>query len=138
MPLYEYYCEDCDGVFELLRPVRDSSNPQPCPACSGSGERLMPTQVHAFTMRGGMPRRIPDHGLFWTPKGQSTKPMQTDDMKKMEPFLVKEERNPRSSTQLSEEERAQGKASPLEVRERVKGSKSRGRRLADRSESKTQ
>jgi putative FmdB family regulatory protein len=136
MPLYEYYCEDCDGIFELIRPVSQSSNPQPCPVCDGDGERLMPTQVHAFTMRGGMPRRIPDQGLFWTTKGQSTKPMQTSDMKKMEPFLVKEERNPRASTQLTPEELEAGAAPPLEVRERVRGSKSRGRRLAERSASK--
>ena len=137
MPLYEYYCEDCDGVFELIRPVRESSDPQPCPVCDGDGVRLMPTQIHAFTMRGGMPRRIPDQGLFWTTKGQSTKPMQTSDMKKMEPFLVKEEHNPSSSTRLTPEERDQGPPPPLEVRDRVKGSQSRGRRLAERSESKT-
>ncbi len=137
MPLYEYYCEDCDGVFELIRPVRESSDSQPCPVCDGDGARLMPTQVHAFIMRGGMPRRIPDQGLFWTTKGQSTKPMQTSDMKKMEPFLVKEERNPRASTQLTPEERDAGPPPPLEVRDRAKGAKSRGRRLAERSESKS-
>ena len=137
MPLYEYYCEDCDGVFELIRPVRESSDPQPCPVCDGDGVRLMPTQTHAFTMRGGLPRRIPDQGLFWTTKGQSTKPMQSSDMKQIEPFLVKEERIPSSSTQLTPEEREQGPPPPLEVRDRVKGSKSRGRRLAERSESKT-
>ena len=63
--------------------------------------------------------------------------MQTSDMKKMEPFLVKEERNPSPSTQLSDEERTGGKPAPPEVRERVKGTKSRGRRLAERSESKS-
>lgn len=130
MPLYEYYCEACDGVFELIRPVRESSDPQPCVVCDGDGQRLMPTQVQAFTMRGGLPRRIPDRNLYWTPKGLSTKPMQTNDVRKMEPFLVKDPRATPASTRLSDEERAAGKGPALAVRERVKGSGSRGRRRA--------
>ncbi len=135
MPLYEYYCEPCDGIFELIRPVSRSSDPQPCPVCDGDGERLMPTQVHAFTMRGGMPRRIPDKGLYWTTKGQSTKPMTSSDLSKIEPFLVKEDKVRRASTVMTQEEIEAGAPPPLEVRERVKGSKSRGRRLAESSES---
>ena len=138
MPLYEYYCEPCDGIFELIRPVSRSSDSQPCPVCDGDGERLMPTQVHAFTIRGGMPRRIPDQGLFWTTKGQSTKPMTSSDLKKIEPFLVKEDKVRRASTQLTPEEIATGAPPPLEVRERARGSKSRGRRLAERSETKSE
>ena len=130
MPLYEYYCEACDGIFELIRPVRESSDPQPCVVCDGDGERLMPTEIHAFTMRGGMPRRIPDQNHYWTPKGLSTKPMQTNDVRKMEPFLVGEPRIASPSTKLTPEEVAAGKAAPVEVRERKKGSGSRGRRRA--------
>ena len=135
MPLYEYYCEPCDGIFELIRPVSRSSDPQPCPSCDDDGERLMPTQVHAFTMRGGMPRRIPDKGLYWTTKGQSTKPMTSSDLTKIEPFLVKEDKVRRASTVMTPEEIEAAPPPPLEVRERVKGSKSRGRRLAENSES---
>ena len=130
MPLYEYYCDDCDGIFELIRPVRESSDPQPCVVCDGDGRRLMPTEVHAFTVRGGMPRRIPDQNLYWTPKGLSTKPMVTNDVKKMEPFLVSEPRIAPASTKLSDAELEAGKAAPIEVRERKKGTPSRGRRLA--------
>ena len=25
MPLYEYYCENCDGVFEAIRQMREAS-----------------------------------------------------------------------------------------------------------------
>ena len=25
MPLYEYYCEPCNGVFETIRPMREAS-----------------------------------------------------------------------------------------------------------------
>ena len=129
MPLYEYYCEGCDGIFELIRPVRESSDPQPCVVCDSDGRRLMPTEVHAFTMRGGMPRRIPDQNLYWTPKGQSTKPMQTNDVRKMEPFLVKDPRVVSEATRVTAEEVAARKAA-VQVRERVKGSGSRGRRRA--------
>jgi putative FmdB family regulatory protein len=65
MPLYEYYCEPCDGVFEAIRTMRESSEPSPCPECNREGERIMPTSFMAFTMRDGYPRRIPDRGTFW-------------------------------------------------------------------------
>ena len=135
MPLYEYYCKNCDGIFELIRPVRESSDPQPCVVCEGDGKRLMPTEVHAFTMRGGMPRRIPDQNLYWTPKGLSTKPMQTNDVSKMEPWLVAEPRIAPASTKLTPEEISAGKSAPIEVRKRKKGTPSRGRRRL-RSEGK--
>ena len=131
MPLYEYYCKDCHGVFELIRSVRQSSDPQPCPVCDAECNRVMTTEIHAFTMRGGMPRRIPDKGLFWTTKGQSTKPMTSSDMKKIEPFLVQEDKVRRASTVLTPEEMEAGAPPPLEVRVREKGSGSRGRRLAE-------
>jgi putative FmdB family regulatory protein len=65
MPLYEYYCNDCDGVFEVLRPMREASEPYPCPLCDRDGERIMPTSFSAFTFRDGYPRRIPDRGTYW-------------------------------------------------------------------------
>ena len=65
MPLYEYYCEPCDGVFEAIRTMRESSEPAPCPECNREGMRIMPTTFMAFTMRDGYPRRIPDKGKFW-------------------------------------------------------------------------
>ena len=65
MPIYEYYCADCHGVFEMLRPMRDSSVPQPCPACDGVSERMMTTEFSAFTFRDGYPRRLPDRGTYW-------------------------------------------------------------------------
>src|SRR5581483_1285384 len=65
MPLYEFYCEPCDGVFELLRSIRESSDPAPCPVCSRDARRVMPTSFNAFTYRDGYPRRIPDKGTYW-------------------------------------------------------------------------
>lgn len=74
MPLYEYLCDDCVGVFELLRPVREASNDQPCPVCDADSRRLMPTDFAAYIQREGLPRRIPDQGKYWTGKGLSDKP----------------------------------------------------------------
>ncbi len=65
MPLYEYYCEHCNGVFEALRPMREASDACPCPLCERDSQRIMPTSFAAFTFRDGYPRRIPDKGTYW-------------------------------------------------------------------------
>ncbi len=65
MPIYEYYCEHCDGIFEALRPMREASDPAPCPVCNRDGGRIMPTSFAAFTFREGYPRRLPDKGTYW-------------------------------------------------------------------------
>ena len=75
MPLYEYYCENCDGVFETLRTMREASEPSPCPVCDRDGNRIMPTSFTAFTFRDGMARRIPDRGTFWHLGKEVSKPI---------------------------------------------------------------
>src|SRR5487761_772386 len=65
MPVYEYYCESCNGVFEKVRPISEASDPWPCPVCSHEGRRVMPTSFAAFTYREGYPRSIPDRGTYW-------------------------------------------------------------------------
>jgi putative FmdB family regulatory protein len=65
MPVYEYYCAACHGVFELVRPLSQRAQPQPCPECDAEAPRIMPTSFHAFMMRDGVPRRLPDRGKFW-------------------------------------------------------------------------
>jgi putative FmdB family regulatory protein len=65
MPVYEFYCKHCDGVFESLKPIRLSSEPSPCPVCERESERMMTTSFAAFTYRDGYPRRIPDKGTYW-------------------------------------------------------------------------
>lgn len=65
MPIYEYYCKHCDGVFEQLRSMREASEAYPCPVCDRDGDRIMPTSFSAFTFRDGYPRRIPDRGTYW-------------------------------------------------------------------------
>ncbi|MPZ99940.1 MAG: hypothetical protein GEU80_11530 [Dehalococcoidia bacterium] len=65
MPLYEFYCDDCRGVFELIRPVREAGRAQPCPDCDADSRPLMPTEFQAFIARDGVPRRLPDRGRYW-------------------------------------------------------------------------
>ena len=65
MPLYEYYCEPCHGVFEELRPMREAGEAVPCPECYEDAPRIMPTSFSAFTFRDGYPRKIPDDGTYW-------------------------------------------------------------------------
>jgi len=64
MPLYEYYCDPCNGIFEAIRQMREASLPVPCPVCNRDGERIM-SSFNAFTFRDGYPRRIPDKGTYW-------------------------------------------------------------------------
>jgi putative FmdB family regulatory protein len=77
MPLYEYYCDSCDGVFEELRSMRESSEPAPCPLCDHDSQRIMPTSFAAFTFRDGMARRIPDDFKYWHHDGRKVKNMNT-------------------------------------------------------------
>lgn len=65
MPLYEYFCEPCNGVFELLRPAKDASKLQPCPRCDEDAKRIVSKQWSAFVFREGFPRRLPDDGGYW-------------------------------------------------------------------------
>ena len=65
MPIYEYYCQPCNGIFEEIRPMREASDPVPCPQCYADARRIPPTSFNAFTFRDGYPRRIPDDGKYW-------------------------------------------------------------------------
>ena len=65
MPLYEYYCKHCDGVFETMKPIAKASEPSPCPVCAKKAQRIPPTSFSAFTMREGYPRAIPDRGTYY-------------------------------------------------------------------------
>ncbi len=76
MPLYEYFCDQCDGVFEQRRSIRESSEPAPCPLCDRESERIMPTSFLALTVREGLPRRLPDTGTYWH-LGKAVKQMNT-------------------------------------------------------------
>lgn len=61
MPLYEYYCENCDNVFESLRSIADSEKRAQCPKCGGMADRIMPTTFASRSFKGGWARRVPFH-----------------------------------------------------------------------------
>lgn len=39
MPLYEFRCSDC-GIFDLWRPMAESSHAAYCPDCEQPGQRI--------------------------------------------------------------------------------------------------
>jgi putative FmdB family regulatory protein len=39
MPLYEYYCDDCQTTFEVLRSFSQADEPVLCSECRGSHTR---------------------------------------------------------------------------------------------------
>lgn len=41
MPIYEYFCPDCNLKFELLRPINQSNEVASCPRCHGNTERIL-------------------------------------------------------------------------------------------------
>lgn len=61
MPLYEFYCEKCDRIFEALRPIRDSDQPARCDNCGEMADRILPTTFASRAFRGGWSRRVPFH-----------------------------------------------------------------------------
>jgi len=53
MPLYEYRCGACSGVFEAYKRLSDEKKEETCPACGGSAQRLGISLVSAKAVDGG-------------------------------------------------------------------------------------
>ena len=103
MPLYEYFCADCHGVFELLRPARQASAAQPCPECDGDAPRMV-SNFQAFTFRDGYPRKLPDDGAYWH-LGQKVSTPVTGPVEANEhPELVAKKRRPPTPPTVEETE----------------------------------
>ena len=43
MPIYEYYCAECDTEFDLMRPVSQADDLAPCEACGDPAQRQLTT-----------------------------------------------------------------------------------------------
>ncbi len=93
MPLYEYYCQSCNGVFEAIRQMREAPLPVPCPECNRDGQRIM-SSFSAFTFRDGYPRRLPDKGTYWH-MGQEVKQRATTMKGWEHPELAEQKPTPR-------------------------------------------
>lgn len=61
MPLYEYYCDNCDSLFEALGSVNASDSPRACPTCGTGADRIMPTTFASMSRRRGLKERVPFH-----------------------------------------------------------------------------
>jgi putative FmdB family regulatory protein len=61
MPVYEYYCDNCDKVFDSLQPIAKSDQPVSCPDCGRKSDRIMPTTVATMSRRKGLRERVPFH-----------------------------------------------------------------------------
>jgi putative FmdB family regulatory protein len=61
MPLYEYYCDNCDEVFESLGSVSASDKPAKCPKCGAASDRIMPTSFASMVRKDGWKQRAPFH-----------------------------------------------------------------------------
>lgn len=117
MPVYEYYCSACNGVFELLRSVRQGADAQPCPDCDSASERLMPSTFSAFILRDGLPRRIPDRGTFWhlgqevsRPVNEAALPFEHPDLDKHPAVMPSAEEIEAFDHQLDRDQQADSEA----------------------------
>ncbi len=61
MPVYEYYCEKCDNVFDSLQAISRSDQPVDCPKCGRGSDRIMPTTFATMSKRQGLKERVPFH-----------------------------------------------------------------------------
>jgi putative regulatory protein, FmdB family len=96
MPLYEFYCENCHGIFEEIRQMREASLPAPCPQCAREAPRIM-SGFTAFTLRDGYPRRIPDKGTYWHMGKEVKTRAKSLSSNGMHPELTKREPKPRTA-----------------------------------------
>ena len=103
MPLYEYYCANCDGVFEALRTMREASEPSSCPVCDGDSKRIMPTSFAAFTFRDGYARRIPDDGRYYHLGKKVTSPIRAG--MEMKPYQHPEINKPKPKPEYTKGEK---------------------------------
>ncbi len=61
MPLYEYYCDNCEKVFEALKSLSASDQPADCPTCASKSDRIMPTSFASMARTQGWKQRVPFH-----------------------------------------------------------------------------
>ena len=78
MPIYEYYCTNCDEEFESMRPVSRMDEPAPCAACGQTGQRLLSNfsfKSNSFTA----PKLKPVKRKPFRSHNQTSSPASTED-----------------------------------------------------------
>ncbi|HEY63826.1 MAG TPA: zinc ribbon domain-containing protein [Caldilineae bacterium] len=58
MPMYEYYCTECQATFEMLRPFSQADEPVECPSCHGVTTQRLISRFAAISQDGGGTRMI--------------------------------------------------------------------------------
>lgn len=48
MPLYEYKCKVCNNVFELFKPMSESTKEQLCPHCGKAGKKSAGKRIYSI------------------------------------------------------------------------------------------
>jgi putative FmdB family regulatory protein len=63
MPIYEYYCPNCNAEYEVIRPLAKADEPAPCRECGKPGQRQLTTfsfKSNTFSApRLGLPTQRP-------------------------------------------------------------------------------
>jgi putative FmdB family regulatory protein len=54
MPLYEYFCADCDHVFTDLKSMADYRQPSACPVCGEASPRTLASAPRLNCMRADL------------------------------------------------------------------------------------
>ena len=62
MPIYEYFCSECDTKFEQMRPLSKSGEDAECPKCHKPARRKMSTFAAFSTSISGVPKTVPGAG----------------------------------------------------------------------------
>jgi putative FmdB family regulatory protein len=53
MPIYEYYCPDCDIRFEARRTIAEADQPMPCIHCQNKHAQRIVSNFATHTGNGG-------------------------------------------------------------------------------------
>lgn len=49
MPLHDYFCTDCEKVYEVLVPLKDTDKKVPCPKCEKPlKKRIAPVRIKLY------------------------------------------------------------------------------------------
>jgi len=51
MPVYEYYCNNCEGSFSQINSILNYKKPLPCPSCGSGAKRVIYSAPNLNSMK---------------------------------------------------------------------------------------
>ena len=63
MPIYEYYCQDCNTKFELIRDIAKANDPAKCQKCGSNNTKRLISKFYKIVAISGKPQR---HDVTWS------------------------------------------------------------------------